>query len=609
MLAVAHSMPLADDQEPVPSRPSPPRPDALPAGLNVLVIGDSNTEIGHLTGGLARRFEAAYGYFGSGYHSLNDTIGMGSGYLPYLKIANVGAWQKPAMVQPGAPKPYVAPDGAYVVGTSPGLQTEISFYGTAIDLYWLATAGGGQFTLAVDDLPLQTVATGLDGKGCEVRKTRIDGLSAANHRLTLTVQTAPTTLLGLDTHVVLPYEHTRRAVVHKWGKGWATTQDFVDIDPNIFQGALRLLDPDVAVVILGTNDHNLAGHNRDQYADGLREIVGRIRTATPATRVLVLSTFQVNSPWSNHGLREYRGILPELCRELGAFYWDMSAWFGENWGQANQAGWMADAVHANAAGGERIAEQLETEIHRLVKLVNPEPEPPATATLTGAPPPTNALPGQIGGLVAWWRADGPMAVDPQGRVLRWLDNSDHGADAIAPWPWARPQRLDGTGDGRATLRFDGQHSHLRFPLQDKAQTILAVFRARHLLLGHPYFNSRPFHPGVVRPGKAFSANYASASVTGGRGFLDGRPVHLGDDQEEGLEFSAEQLQLFSLVMDKPTPFSYLGWGGSWNFDKYMDGEVAELIVYNRALTDQERQNLESDLAARWQIPLAPADGR
>ncbi len=591
---------LAETARPVPHAP---KPSALPAGLNVLMIGDSNTEIGHITGELARMFEENYGYFGSGYHSLYAQVGMGSGYLPYLNIENQGAWTLRGMVKPGAPKPYLAPDGTYAVGMKKGLETVVEFYGTTVDVHWLATEDGGAFSLAVAGRDPQTVNTAAEN--CEVRKTSVDGLDNGWHRLVLTTDSPPVTLLGVEARVATP-SGVPRAVVHKWGKGWATTQDFRDVDPMVFQQALGHLRPDVTVIILGTNDHNLAGHNRDEFADNLREIVGRIKTAVPNTRVLVLSTAVVNSAWSNKGLDEYREILPELCAEVGAHYWDMSAWLGGPWSKNNEAGLMQDGVHVNAAGGEKIAGQLYEEVLRIAQEKPGAPQAQPTAArerVVGELPGANSLPLRIDGLSAWWSAKGPVAVDEDGSVLRWLDLSGNGVDAVVPWPTSRPQYVaDGAGD-RPLLRFDGKSSHLRFPMREQAQTIFVVFRARHLILGHPYFNSRPFHPGVVRPRKAFSANYAAKAVTGGRGFLNGRAVHVGDNQDDALEFDDGQLQVFSLVLDKPVPFSYFGWGGSWNFDKYISGDVAEMLVYDRALNDEERQALEKEMATRWGIAI------
>jgi lysophospholipase L1-like esterase len=578
-----------------PAAPAP-RPAALPAGLNVLVIGDSNTEIGHITGELARLIETKYGYFGSGYHSLNAPIGMGSGYLPYLKIENVGWWQKPAMVQPGAPKPYLAPDGSYVWSNPAGAHTDVKFWGTAVDVYWLADPQGGEMIAAVDGANPQTIATKAETRG--VHRTTLTGFAAGWHTLVLTVKSQTITLLGVDASVETPVG-TPRAVVHKWGKGWATTADFLEVDPAIFAESLKLVMPDVVVILLGTNDHNLKGYNRDEYAANLTRIIARVKAATPRARVLVVSTFQVNSGWSNQGLAHYVKVLPEICRQSGAAYWDMSTWFGP-WVKSNADGLMADSVHVNQKGGEKIAGQLFDEILTVAKATPLAAEVVGPGRAVGTAP----APRAIAGLQAWWRADGQAVVDEAGKVMRWMDASGNKTDAVAPWAWCRLQYVENAVNGKPVLRFDGKTSYLTFPMLTEARTLMVVLRSDKLILGHPYFNTRPFHIGVVRPMKAFSMNYAAKAVTGGKGYLNGKEVYLPDDQDAALEFDPARLQLFALVMADKVPFSVLGWGGSWNFDRYLAGDVAELLVFNRPLADDERQAVEKELAARWGIGLA-----
>lgn len=578
--------------------PPPPDRESLVADLDVLVIGDSNTEIGHVTGGLARLFEERHGYFGSGYHSLNDTIGMGSGYLPHLSIKNIGRWQKPAMVQPGAPKPYAAPDGSFIVGDEAGAHADVRFWGDGVTVYWLAESGGGEFSAAVDGGEPRGIPTQSEKRG--VRQTRLDGFAVGWHTLMLTVTKPKVTLLGVAADVDAAGGRPR-AVVHKWGKGWATTSDYLDVDPTIFHEALGLLEPDVTVIMLGTNDHNLKGLNRDQFAANLGAIIERVTAAAPSTRVLVVSTIQVNSGWSNAGLAHYVTILPEVCARHGAAFWDMSTWFGP-WTASNAAGLMADDVHVNAAGGAKIATRLDEEIAEVVRAARPTAAPTPLAGREVGAPPRCRLPE---GCIAQLSAAGRLVLDESGRVMRWIDASGHGADATAAWPWSRPEFVADAGDGRPMLRFNGTRSYLSFPMLIEARTVVAVFRGSHLVLGHPEFNTRPFHAGVVRPGKAFSANYAATAVTGGRGFLDGRPVHVGDDRDDALAFDPKTMQVFSLVMAQPVPFSILGWGGSWNHDRYLEGDVAEILVFDRDLGDEERQSLERDLCGRWAVSRGP----
>ena len=39
--------------------------------------------------------------------------------------------------------------------------------------------------------------------------------------------------------------------------------------------------------------------------------------------------------------------------------------------------------------------------------------------------------------------------------------------------------------------------------------------------------------------------------------------------------------------------------GSWNTGAYMDGDIAELIIYNAKLSDHDRQRVEVYLARKW----------
>ena len=48
--AIADARPAPASQPAPQPIPQAPKPSSLPAGLNVLFIGDSNTEIGHITG-------------------------------------------------------------------------------------------------------------------------------------------------------------------------------------------------------------------------------------------------------------------------------------------------------------------------------------------------------------------------------------------------------------------------------------------------------------------------------------------------------------------------------------------------------------------------------
>lgn len=587
--------------EQTPESALPPAPKALSHGLNVLVIGDSNTEIGNISGGLARLFEQEYGYFGSGYHSLNKTIGMGSGYLPYLKIENVGQWESYTMLWPtAASKPYIAPEGSCVRGATPAAHTDVSFYGNAIDLYWLATPAGGTFDILVDDVPRAEVST--DGRVSKVRRTRISGLRSGWHKLQASVKTGMVTLEGVDAIVNQP-GLAHRATVHKWGKGWASTSDYLDVDETVFSSALKLLHPDVVVILLGTNDHNLRGNNRDQFADNLSAIVSRIHRATPGTRILLVSTYQINGTWTNMALKQYVEVFPEIARENRAYYWDMCTWFGP-FEAAKQNGWfLEDGIHASEKGGAHIAEQLFKEIDRVASST-PFSCPKAVKEhlrRIGVLSTKDAAPAKVSGLLSWWSADGPVTVDPQRQVCALSDISGRKTDAVARWTHCRPTLVGNALNGKPVIRFDGsKKQYLTFPLAEKAQTFIVVAKGRGVLFGHPYFMNRPFNPSVTDPSKMLAIQYASPALTGGKAYVNGVNVAPCD-----VTFPEREYRVISLVATGPVGVAYLGWGGSWNLewnsDGYFSGDIAEVMIFDRALSDSERNGIERYLQAKYGI--------
>lgn len=336
------------------------RAPLLPLDLQILVIGDSNTELGHFTGEMARLLEARYGYHGSGYHSALAAVGMGGGYLPHLSITNAGSWSLYKMVDGGKrePTPFIAPDGTAAISSSAGAHTDVTFRGTGIDLYWLASATGGAFSVAVDSDPPQTVVTTAAVQ--KVSRTRLEGLPPGDHTLTASVLSGTVSLLGVDArHDVPGTAVVRRAVVHKWGRSWSTTRDHIAIDAQVHDTALRLLAPSVVVLLLGTNDHNLSPYtSKEQFRDNLIVLIRRVQSALPDALVLVLTTNQIQEfAGNNDRLREYVGVMPQVVAATGAAYWSMTGWFGP-WAANNSAGLFADNLHMNQQGGAKIAEKL-----------------------------------------------------------------------------------------------------------------------------------------------------------------------------------------------------------------------------------------------------------
>src|SRR5688500_7529459 len=248
------------------------------------------------------------------------------------------------------------------------------------------------------------------------------------------------------------------------------------------------------------------------------------------------------------------------------------------------------------------------------------------------------------GLAAWLDATRqPAAWEANGRALTgdelldvFYDASGRGRNFSQPLGPAQPRFVEGRQ--RAAVRFDGKDDHLRFSTgRDATLQAFTVFlvtavpttggKVRAVLAGHPTgMNACPAgfntdmgpqpsnamagitvfnvegagHVGVrnllrspvpFEEFHVFAVTSAPGSAEAGGGVtlhVDGKPAGSRDRADGAL--SAENLVLAARVasnIDAP-PF----------LQGFLDGDVAELVLYDRRLSDDERGAVEKYLAAK-----------
>jgi hypothetical protein len=341
-------------------------PGALGAekkGMSILVIGDSNTEHAFITLHLADTLRKYLGVaaMGSGYIPLDSSFyairykrysGITIGYdTVSWKLMDMFEWTR-------LPPPFVSPNGQWLKSATVNARAAVTFIGNGADVYWLADSLGGTFSIDIDDT-MRTVVT-TSGK-ISVRKTAVSGLGFRSHTMRLTVTAIPdggrVTLLGFDARNDFSNE-PKRSVVHNWGNGWCSTQDFLGIDSIVFASGLRVLAPDVVVVLLGTNDHLQDNRSAVDFKAKIISIVNRIKASGIDAGILLVSTFMTNNTSGATFLPQYRATSwPEAASETGVQYWDMSGWFGPWKGYQ-----MMDENHCDEGGGHKIANEMFNQI-------------------------------------------------------------------------------------------------------------------------------------------------------------------------------------------------------------------------------------------------------
>lgn len=246
---------------------------------------------------------------------------------------------------------------------------------------------------------------------------------------------------------------------------------------------------------------------------------------------------------------------------------------------------------------------------------------PGVISVVGAEVPTN-------GLALWLRADALVTTGAENVVTMW--KSPNNMQATQTAPGRQPRLYPNAINGHAAVRFDGDDDMLEANLNIDPQvmpdaTVIAVFNSRvaessplRKLYGqddggydraaglddrasegktYGIFGGGAGVIGEFSP--AANTTYLTVDAWGGKafnGWVNGKK--LLDNQEvsngEGL------------------PHLYIGGSGTVYTEPWA-GDISELLVYSRALSDAERTSVEDYLAKKYGVMLdrtsaAPAAG-
>jgi hypothetical protein len=250
------------------------------------------------------------------------------------------------------------------------------------------------------------------------------------------------------------------------------------------------------------------------------------------------------------------------------------------------------------------------------------------------------------GLALWLAADKGVRTERDQRVVAWPDNlvgdNQTAEDALQPDQSAQPRLSRKALNGRPAVRFNGSSTYLvTTPLETTDnQTILMVCqfhprasreqrkRGGQILNynGPPHrLVSSTFEPGVLQIGEPIVEGFAPTRL-GGKVFsgrLNGRDVSeaeiytrpLGPDRPVILAYSydlaSRQASLWcngELVGAEPalrpagvTSRKVIGRHGFMKY--FFDGDLSELMIFNRCLSSDQLKQLTDYLSDKFAIPL------
>ena len=228
------------------------------------------------------------------------------------------------------------------------------------------------------------------------------------------------------------------------------------------------------------------------------------------------------------------------------------------------------------------------------------------------------LPNSLPNLQLWLDAfaDGSITHDGGNpdKVSQWDDKSGNGNNAIQGTGSDQPTTNADTINSKNVIDFDGTDHFMNL---DSDITLAADFSVFIVLNTDDTANTRMVigdnvsgtKIGMINPNKLFVRVIDAGSSDTTQTFASGNPImYLTRDTSNKVDqaFNGASLnRLFSnAAQSGTTTYGQVGRDGS---GFHWDGDIAELIIYNRALSITERNSVEIYLSNKWGIGISAPD--
>jgi hypothetical protein len=212
------------------------------------------------------------------------------------------------------------------------------------------------------------------------------------------------------------------------------------------------------------------------------------------------------------------------------------------------------------------------------------------------------------GLHLWLRADVGVTTTGSGTVSQWNDQSGNARNATMTVTTRQPSFVSGALNGRPVLRFFGAQSmNLLTPSQP---TLFSVFVVGKNSLTTESF-SMILGPGGSSPNNQlrwddgthalFVTQNAGTITTSAIG--NTRVYHALSARYDGatMTFYRDGSATSSSSFSTSSPWTIAS-VGSWYSTNFMTGDLAEVIIYDRALSESERSSVNTYLRSKYGLP-------
>ncbi len=386
--------------------------DAGTRPLQIVCIGDSNTEAHTYVSELRSLLQACYGERGTGYLSLGQRTAPEGG----PKVEHQGPWEFLRDAPQKPPPPFFALDGIWAQTADPAAAVSVAFplgdWGNASDrlgriydgqqrvrIHYQTGPGLGSFAVfaapgntgrpvpaaPAGGVPLFRVNCAADKPGYAVSPPFLaDGFRIA-------AITGKVVLFGCDS-VRTAFRQGKPvlaggALVHAFGKGWGQTDEPAAVEADAYAGFFGAVQPDLITILLGTNDMHNDGRV-GEYRQNLTTIVRKLHAAAPGVGVLIVACPEAGQTRDGMAI-QFRNAAREVAAETGCAFWSLQDLIGTRSAQWTRLGFFADGLHYNRLGGglwaRLLLRQLGFDINDLkhypMLAAGPAPGPAALPTV------------------------------------------------------------------------------------------------------------------------------------------------------------------------------------------------------------------------------------
>lgn len=226
---------------------------------------------------------------------------------------------------------------------------------------------------------------------------------------------------------------------------------------------------------------------------------------------------------------------------------------------------------------------------------------------------TGFNPTNISGCQLWLKADAGITKDGSNYVSVWADQSGNGNDASQGTGTNQPLWVDATLNGKPVIRFDGNDNYLvtnDFTL-NQPNTVFVVYKVnntsgQHAIITNKYDNLLlGSHLGINATATLVYINAGIYTGIGVNSYIKSFPTTyfmnscIFNSPNSALYENGTSKASGNVGTDSNNGFT-IGCFRVGNY-AYLDGDIAEIIIYNTALGTTDRQTVENYLNYKYNI--------